>query len=155
MISEKISSGLKHFINLRSVKLVPTTYHEELFVHSLPILPELNALNEVEVNSSCFDEPRAPMLVKLRQLRKLSLINPGRAILQLLPDWLSRLSESLVELHLSVSLFPCFGKLVKSDFMPRKVQLRIYHARRTEIIHPSYQALYPSTHIRTVIFPHK
>lgn len=107
MISEKIASALKRFINLRSVRLAPITYHAELFVPSLPILPELNALNEVEVNASCSDEPRAPMLVKLGQLRKLSLINPGRAILQLLPDWLSRLSESLVELHLKASLLPC------------------------------------------------
>jgi hypothetical protein len=79
------------------------TYHEELFVPSLSILIEMNTLNEVEVNASCFDELRAPELVKLGNLRKLSLIGPGRAILQLLPDWLSRLSETLVELHLRVS----------------------------------------------------
>ena len=94
--------GIKLFINLRSIHLVPMTYHEELFMSTLPILVDMNALNEVKVNASCFDEPRAPNLVKLGNLRKLTLISPGRAILQLLPDWLNRLSGTLVELHLRV-----------------------------------------------------
>jgi hypothetical protein len=114
MISEKIASGIKLFINLRSIQFGPVTYHHELFVQSLSILAETNALTEVEVNQSCSDEARAPMLVKLRKLRKLSLISPGRAILQLLPDWLSSISETLVELHLRVSYI--LFEILLSDF---------------------------------------
>jgi hypothetical protein len=114
MISEKIASGIKLFINLRSIQFGPVTYHHELFVPSLSILAETNALTEVEVNLSCSDEARAPMLVKLRKLRKLSLISPGRAILQLLPDWLSSLSDTLVELHLRVGYI--LFEILLSDF---------------------------------------
>ena len=105
--------GVKLFINLRSIQFVPMTYHEELFVPSLSVLIEMNTLNTVEVNASCFDA-RAPKLVQIGNLRKLSLISPGRAILQLLPDWLSRLSETLVELHLRVSSawFAISGNLI-------------------------------------------
>ena len=86
---------------------------------SLSILIKMNTLNAVEANASCFDELRAPNLVKLGNLRKLSLISPGRAILQLLPDWLSRLSETLVELHLRVSS-PWLATRCNSDFFHPK-----------------------------------
>ena len=104
------------------------TYHEELFMSTLSILVDMNALSEVEVNASCFDEPRASNLVKLGNLRKLTLISPGRAILQLLPDWLSRLSGTLAELHLRVS----------SPWFPDKSQSDLHHSSPiADLSHPA------------------
>lgn len=64
---------------------------------------KLPQLRELTVNSSCTDEVRAPILVQINELQKLTLRDPSRAILQILPDWLGRLSKSLTELHLRVS----------------------------------------------------
>jgi hypothetical protein len=46
----------------------------------------------------------APVLANIDGLRELGLSNPTRAILNLLPEWLNRLSKSLVALHLTVKL---------------------------------------------------
>ncbi|KAF8797659.1 hypothetical protein BYT27DRAFT_6926094 [Phlegmacium glaucopus] len=52
------------------------------------------------MNASCTGDAKAPALVELCGLKKLTLYSPGRAILQLLPDWLRSLSGTLQELHL-------------------------------------------------------
>lgn len=85
------------------MQFTPQTYHADLFEKSLIILRDLRSLTEIAVNSSCTDDAKAPLLVELCGLKKLTLYNPGRAILQLLPDWLRRLSSTLQELHLKVS----------------------------------------------------
>ena len=97
----KLVEAIKSFINLRSVQFTLQTYHKDLFAESLIALRDLRSLTEVTVNASCTDDVKAPALVKLCGLKKLTLYNPGRAILQLLPDWLARLSDILQELHLS------------------------------------------------------
>lgn len=108
-LPEKIFNAIRLFTNLRGVKFTPSSDNEKLFVSILPLLCDLSALRDVEVNCSCSNELRAPMLVKLENLRKVSLINPGRTILELLPNWLARLSRTLVELHLKVKqLYSCF-----------------------------------------------
>jgi hypothetical protein len=48
------------------------------------------------------DERNAPVLAKIDGLCELGLSNPTRTILNLLPEWLNRLSKSLVTLHLTV-----------------------------------------------------
>lgn len=47
----------------------------------------------------------APVLSQIVGLESLTVVDPNRAILDLLPNWLSRLSGTLRELHLLVSDF--------------------------------------------------
>lgn len=101
----KLAEAIKSFINLRRVQFTPQTYHEDLFQESLIALRDLRALTEIAVNESCTDDAKAPVLVELCGLKKLTLNSPSRAILQLLPDWLRRLSGTLQELHLTVSRY--------------------------------------------------
>jgi hypothetical protein len=49
------------------------------------------------------DESSAYVLVTISGLRELELSEPTEIILNLLPEWLGRLSKSLVALHLTVS----------------------------------------------------
>jgi hypothetical protein len=48
----------------------------------------------------------AYVLAKISGLRELELSNPTPTILNLLPEWLGRLSKSLVTLHLTVNIKP-------------------------------------------------
>ena len=98
--------AIKSFTNLRSVQFTPQTYHEDLFRESLIALRDLRSLTEITVNASCTDEAKASVLAELYGLKKLTLDSPSRAILQLLPDWLRRLSGTLQELHLKVNCSP-------------------------------------------------
>jgi hypothetical protein len=50
------------------------------------------------------DAPRAPIITQIRGLKRLELHGPTRAILELLPEWLNHLSETLNEVHLKVNL---------------------------------------------------
>jgi hypothetical protein len=102
----KLVESIKSFTNLRSVQFTPQTYHEDLFRESLIALRDLRSLTEIAVNGSCADDAKASLLVELCGLKKLTLDNPSRAILQLLPDWLQRLSGTLQELHLKVNCSP-------------------------------------------------
>lgn len=102
----KLVEAIKSFINLSSVQFTPLTYHEDLFEESLIALRDLRSLTQITMNASCTQDAKAPTLIALGRLKKLTLHNPGRAILQLLPDWLQRLSGTLQELHLKVSLRP-------------------------------------------------
>ncbi|KAF8968746.1 hypothetical protein BDZ97DRAFT_1797828 [Flammula alnicola] len=126
MLYEMIASAIKTFVNLGSVRFVPKTYHEELFVNTLPALLDLHSLTELIVNASCSDDARAPLLVKLGGLRKLTLFNPGRAILQLLPDWLGRLSRTLVQLHLKNNCGSVTPGVLKSFIPHIKDNLRAF-----------------------------
>lgn len=44
-----------------------------------------------------------PPLVQIDTLEYLGIANPSRAVLDLLPGWLERVSGSLTQLHLDVS----------------------------------------------------
>ncbi|KIM41940.1 hypothetical protein M413DRAFT_445142 [Hebeloma cylindrosporum] len=101
-LPETIAKGIVKFISLRRLVFAPITYHEDLFVQVLhhDILSNLRSLTDLTVNKSCMDEGVVQNLVAVNGLKRLTLFDPGRAILQLLPDWLRRLSPTLTELHL-------------------------------------------------------
>jgi len=69
------------------------------------------------------DDARAPILAEISGLRKLTLCDPTRAILHILPDWLDRLSNSLTELHLKVDipLFPLLQVVLNYLFTHRTI----------------------------------
>ena len=78
----------------------------------LRILGDRPSLLRLNANARCVDKHNAPILAKIDGLRELGLSNPTRAILNLLPEWLNRLSKSLVALHLTVKLQTLHQNLV-------------------------------------------
>ncbi|KAK0236789.1 hypothetical protein EDD85DRAFT_587324 [Armillaria nabsnona] len=90
--------AIQSFVNMRSCRLTPTIYHEDLFTDVLGALKLLPYLSRLAVNSSCMDVPRAPKLVQITGISILVLQDPTRAILDALPSWLANLT--LTELHL-------------------------------------------------------
>lgn len=119
-LSAIIVNAISVFTNLRTSILTPATF-EGIFTGILKQLTERSdkridngshvpstppPLRELVVNPSCTDAVRAPILYQLTGLSKLTILSPTRAVLELLPDWLRRLSDTLTELHLRVSYFP-------------------------------------------------
>ena len=82
----------------------PIQAPQELFVKSLRLLRNSPELRVLKVSAACTDKVSSAVLTEIVGLGSLAVIDPNRAILNLLPDWLSRLSGSLYELHLLVSL---------------------------------------------------
>ena len=91
--------------NLVAMKINPIQAPQDLFVEPLRLLRDSPDLRTLEVNAACTGSASAPVLSKIVGLGSLTLIDPNREILNFLPDWLSRLSGTLCELHLLVSLF--------------------------------------------------
>lgn len=124
MLSSVILDAIKAFRNLRVAIFTAMPFHPNTFTRILWHLVTLNTqissnhssetphcrvishdtpnLQELAVNASCTDEINAPILAQISGLSILSIYSPTRAILDLLPDWLRRLSDSLTELHLKV-----------------------------------------------------
>lgn len=98
-----LSNALQMFENLSSFTLIPSTSHEDIFVQSFSVLKNTVHLTELAVNLACMNDSTVPMLTELERIRNLTLYGPGRTILNLLPDWLRRLSKTLTGLHLKVS----------------------------------------------------
>jgi hypothetical protein len=96
-------NAIQTFKNLRTIKFTPQTYHDDLLTESVNTLHRLSSLQELSVNTSCMDETKSHLLCEISGLKHLTLYNPSRAVLQVLPDWLAKLSHTLSELHLKVS----------------------------------------------------
>ncbi|KAG5643186.1 hypothetical protein DXG03_001390 [Asterophora parasitica] len=97
---DTLASAIEKFTNLSKITLCPSTFHETFLAKSLEILPSLTHLRDLTVNSSCMGSETVPLLVQINQLCKLTLHSPGRLILNALPEWLERLSPTLIGLHL-------------------------------------------------------
>jgi len=82
----------------------PIQAPQDLFVEPLRLLRNSQDLRTLEVNAACTGSASALVLSEIVGLGTLTLIDPNRDILNLLPGWLSRLSGTLCELHLLVSL---------------------------------------------------
>lgn len=124
ILSTTILNAIKAFRNLRVAIFMAIAFHPNTFTRILQSLVTLNTqislnsssetspcrlarhglpyLRELAVNASCTNENNAPILAQISGLSKLSIYSPTRAILDLLPGWLRRLSDSLKELHLKV-----------------------------------------------------
>jgi hypothetical protein len=96
--------AVKSYTNIKSVTLTPEIASPELFTGALRALGDRPFLSRLSVNCICIDEISTPILATITGLRELELSDPTQIILDLLPEWLSRLSKTLVALHLTVSL---------------------------------------------------
>lgn len=90
--------------NLVAMTIDPMQAPQDLFAEPLRLLRNSPELRILKVNTACTDRASALVLSEVVGLGSLTVIDPNRAILDLLPDWLFRLSSTLCELHLLVSL---------------------------------------------------
>jgi hypothetical protein len=70
-----------------------------------PLNPVKFPLLQLQINASCIDESIVPTLLHISGLELLELHDPTRAVLTRLPEWLGKLSNSLRNLHLLVSIY--------------------------------------------------
>lgn len=102
-LSTVLVNAIRLFTNLSSIKLTPATYHDDVFIQPLTALTEVENLHDLTVNLSCMGEVTAPLLATIKGIQRLTLHGPGRSILNILPEWLGRLSRTLTGLHLKVN----------------------------------------------------
>ena len=103
-----LSEALLEWTNLRSFVFTPHRFPEALINTTLETLPKCSLLQDLTVNETCCTEETAPTLTKIIGLKKLTIEGPRRAILNLIPEWLERLSTTLTGLHLKV-FHTCWG----------------------------------------------
>jgi hypothetical protein len=94
---------MRLYTNITSVMFAPVPSDPETFTETLHVLEDRPSLSRLTVNRSCTEELNSHVLVKIGGLRELELADPTQIILDLLPEWLGRLSKSLVALHLTVN----------------------------------------------------
>lgn len=116
-LGSTLVNAIQTFKNLRTIKFTPQTYHDDLLTESLNALHQLSSLQELSVNTSCMDETKSHLLCEISGLKHLTLYNPSRAVLQVLPDWLAKLSHTLSELHLKDNCGSVTPGVLKS-FLP-------------------------------------
>jgi hypothetical protein len=121
-------NAIRIFHRLRVACFTPRIYHGETFTPTLETLKDMPTLKDLAINSSCTDAPRAPLITQIRGLTRLELRDPTRAILELLPDWLNHLSETLKELHLKVNLHLLYR------YLPEKEEQKMLTFTRRRII---------------------
>lgn len=90
--------------NLHEILIAPQSQNNDVSIDVLKCLPAVPHLRRLSVNETCTQEAAILSLVSIDFLDHLTIANPSRAILDLLPAWLSCLSQSLTELHLEVSV---------------------------------------------------
>ncbi|KAI0640962.1 hypothetical protein C8Q79DRAFT_1004016 [Trametes meyenii] len=98
-----VRSAVECWPNLQALVFSPQMYHESLFNDTLPLLPRLTLLKSLSVNTACTNESHVDVLVQVRGLEILTIQSPTRAILQLLPDWIGQLQNTLRILRLTNS----------------------------------------------------
>ncbi|KAJ3521103.1 hypothetical protein NMY22_g12451 [Coprinellus aureogranulatus] len=123
-----LADALRKFTSIRSVKFIPATFHEDVFVDSLKLLPNFHtSLRELVLNASCTsDEEKVSLLTDIKGLAKLALHSPGRAILQQLPGWLEKNASTLTELHLLDNCGSVTPGVLKSFLLPVGENLKAF-----------------------------
>lgn len=103
-LAKCLIAAIPAWTNLVAITILPMQGPEGLFVEPLRLLQHLPKLRTLKVNSTCTDAISALVLSQIVGLWSLTVVDPSRAMLDLLPDWLSQLSGTLRQLHLLVSL---------------------------------------------------
>ena len=104
-LANRLIAAIPTWRNLVAMTLDPMQAPQGLFLEPLRLLRNSQDLRTLKINAACTDGVSAPVLSEIVGLESLTVIDPNRAILDLFPDWLSRLAGTLCELHLLVSLF--------------------------------------------------
>ncbi|KAI0078815.1 hypothetical protein K474DRAFT_1593325 [Panus rudis PR-1116 ss-1] len=81
--------------NLHSITFTPQEYPDVLIPNTITALQKCTFLRSLHVNNAYCTEEIAPQLMQIERLESLTIENPSRAILGLLPEWLERLAPTL------------------------------------------------------------
>ncbi|KAF9649725.1 hypothetical protein BDM02DRAFT_3094307 [Thelephora ganbajun] len=100
LLANSLIAAIPVWRNLVAMSIDPRQAPEGLFVEPLRLLQNSPNLRTLRVDAICTDAISAPVLSEITGLGSLTVIDPNRALLDLLPDWLSRLSDTLRELRL-------------------------------------------------------
>ncbi|KAF8153984.1 hypothetical protein B0H34DRAFT_809599 [Crassisporium funariophilum] len=140
-LSVKLLEAIKAFVNIGSVKIItPLSMNQASFLDCLPAMRDLRCLTEVVVKESCATDAKA-----ISGLRKLTLLNPGRAILDLLPDFGKTIKYSCgtpPKGHEHSTSFPLERKSI--DCLEPEQQMK----------HPHHQPKLENLRALTVTYPH-
>ena len=150
--SAVLKAAIALWPNLRSITMMPHTAPKELMDAALSALNS-SWLISITVDSKHFTDETLPLLLSFKRLRILSILNPNRAILQVLPAWLSDLCPSLDSFQLLVSDIwnsVLHGIWRLTTFVVTG-QLRLSYAWRSTVIPPSSHS-HTYLRPRTVIF---
>ncbi|KAH8093137.1 hypothetical protein BXZ70DRAFT_441460 [Cristinia sonorae] len=85
--------------NLSLVTLAPKQAPKELTDVVLPAMSSYS-LRSLTISSACFSEEALRLLLHFKRLEELTIISPGRGMLQVLPEWLPYLSATLTMFRL-------------------------------------------------------
>ncbi|KAI0684576.1 hypothetical protein BC835DRAFT_1389261 [Cytidiella melzeri] len=101
VFADVLESAVRSWPNLQSVTfMAAATSYSGVFTKSLAMLPNLTYLRHLELNSGSCSETQSSVLALLGGLERLVIEDPTRAILNVLPDWLSVLRGTFKGLHL-------------------------------------------------------
>ncbi|TCD62440.1 hypothetical protein EIP91_006902 [Steccherinum ochraceum] len=120
---QTLHSALRCWPNLISVVLTPRTAPKELLELAIPSLNH-HRLKKFVMDSAVFHGD-VQTLSELRQLETLTILNPGRAVLQMLPAWLQDLGLSLTSLLLMDSCGSITPGVLRS-FIPHLTGIRTF-----------------------------
>ncbi|KII84036.1 hypothetical protein PLICRDRAFT_366539 [Plicaturopsis crispa FD-325 SS-3] len=95
-----LHNAIQSFFNVQHVAFVPLASHPDLFTDSLRALKNCQYLRSLDLNAASLGESGSTIVAEIGKLEKLTLRDPSRATLNILPEWLHKLSMSLTELHL-------------------------------------------------------
>jgi hypothetical protein len=97
--------AVKSYTNIVSAKLTPEMASPGLglFTGALHTLGDRPSLSRLTLNRYCMNESSAHVLATITGLSELGLSDPTQTVLNILPEWLGRLSKSLVALNFTVN----------------------------------------------------
>jgi hypothetical protein len=95
-----LRDATKSFADFTCVKITPVTYNGDALVGIVEELSRRTNIRKLTINSSCMDENKMSSLANMSTMDTLSLIDPTRAALDILPTWLAKL-KLLRHLHLT------------------------------------------------------
>lgn len=101
-MNRQLREAAPRWTELTSVTLHPAGCPSKFFSETLQILQGFSQIRHLAVNYTCMDETTAKILVQFNNLVTVVLFDPTRALLELITEWLSRLSPTLDCLHLRV-----------------------------------------------------
>lgn len=102
-IGSRLCNAIPTFPNLKSIVVDPRTCHTEILYCLMDKILLCSNLTELSVNALCMSEEVVTALTSITGLRKLTLRDPTRILLNGLISWISRLPE-IVQLNLQVTL---------------------------------------------------
>jgi hypothetical protein len=103
-ILDRIPCALRTWRNLQKVTLRPQQASPTALHKIVVALRTCPYLKSITVNDLAMGEDIVPDLVELSGLEEVNLVNPTRSLFMALADWIGRMQNTIIGLHLLVCL---------------------------------------------------